>query len=922
MAQQYSVDIVAKVLGGKAVEKLEEALKGADKAADQLAGSLPKTAKGVKAVGASSKKAATNVQKLSSGFGALKVAIGALAVGLIVKQFIDLSNAIISSAGELQKLEAAFTSLTGSADAAAELRNQLFQLSKTTPFPNKSLETAARRFLAVGIEVENIEGTINRVGSLAAQSGQDLNRLGLIYAQVYAKGRLTGEENLQFLEAGIDLTDDLGKVTGKTGKALLDAMSKGQISVGDVNDAIKLATGEMTVLDQASRAVDVQLSNIGDNVGQVALGFSSALAPAFAAVFDIINKAFDLLFPSLESVLELFKPLLAESERFAELLEGNPALVDAIAQVFESLILFGISPAVKGLEDMNEELEQNPQGLINLIYDIELAIRASLLTAKALVQTLAAVGKLTAGISTAKLKPGKGFGLILDAVKEAGNVGNTLGALGGLERLQQQPLKPRPPKKPRSGSLQDRPDASNDGGKSGGSSGSSGRSAAAAARKAEREAERLQKQLEKQFAASEKLKVNADNRLLVAKAINEQDRIQLEGMVKKDEIERKYTELLSNQLSDAEEANLLAAKGLETDLAVLETNEALKDLRAGAVEGLTAENALLTAKLNGTEEEYILRKKIADLVKAGGGSVSEAEASGLVTQNAALKERAEELEKNKAAVEQLAGSISGELTDAFRSIVDGSKSAEEALSDAFKGIADSFLDMAMKMIQEWVKMQIIGLVGSLLGGPAGSPTPTGTNFFEGRAPGLATGGTANGGQPYIVGEKGPELFIPGVTGTVSNADQFEAARDALSDGSTGDAFDENGEALSSSSSTISNQGGNSSSSSSSIFGGSTSNYYSQNGSALAAISRSFAENNNTLSSTSSIMRDRSMERESENTTSSAGTMTIETQVINNVEYATVDQVAKSSALAAKQARAQVFSDMKNKPSRRAAVGLR
>jgi hypothetical protein len=65
-----------------------------------------------------------------------------------------------------------------------------------------------------------------------------------------------------------------------------------------------------------------------------------------------------------------------------------------------------------------------------------------------------------------------------------------------------------------------------------------------------------------------------------------------------------------------------------------------------------------------------------------------------------------------------------------------------------------------------------------------------------------------------------------------------------------------------------------------------------------------------------------MERESENTTSSAGKMTIETQVINEVEYATVDQVAKASALAAKQARAQVFSDMKNKPSRRAAVGMR
>ena len=33
-------------------------------------------------------------------------------------------------------------------------------------------------------------------------------------------------------------------------------------------------------------------------------------------------------------------------------------------------------------------------------------------------------------------------------------------------------------------------------------------------------------------------------------------------------------------------------------------------------------------------------------------------------------------------------------------------------------------------------------------------------------PGLATGGPATANTPYIVGEKGPELFMPGRSGTV------------------------------------------------------------------------------------------------------------------------------------------------------------
>ncbi len=32
--------------------------------------------------------------------------------------------------------------------------------------------------------------------------------------------------------------------------------------------------------------------------------------------------------------------------------------------------------------------------------------------------------------------------------------------------------------------------------------------------------------------------------------------------------------------------------------------------------------------------------------------------------------------------------------------------------------------------------------------------------------GLAKGGPAQGGKPYIVGEEGPELFVPNTSGTV------------------------------------------------------------------------------------------------------------------------------------------------------------
>lgn len=53
-----------------------------------------------------------------------------------------------------------------------------------------------------------------------------------------------------------------------------------------------------------------------------------------------------------------------------------------------------------------------------------------------------------------------------------------------------------------------------------------------------------------------------------------------------------------------------------------------------------------------------------------------------------------------------------------------------------------------------------------------------------------------------------------------------------------------------------------------------------------------------------------------------GPITIQTQVINNVEYATVDQVKEASEISVKRARSQVFADLKNRPASRQSAGIK
>lgn len=358
-------------------------------------------------------------QGLSSGIAALGSAAAGAAAGAAIAgvAIAGIGAAAVQSAGGIQRLNAAFVGLTGSAEAAKQLRQDLFTLSKTTPFKNEDILQAAQRFLAVGVEVDKLQGTINRVGAIAAQSGQPLERLALIYAQVYAKGRLQGEENLQLLEAGVDLTQELSAVTGLSGTALQDAMSKGQIGIDKFNQALSLATGDMKSLQQAGQAVNVQFDNIGDNVSQVFGGFAQAISPALSAAFKVINDIFDQAFPSLDSITDFFKPLTEGAKAFSEALSGNPELVAALAASFRSIGEIIVNNLGRSLQFISELLASiDGKALVSGLLQAELILRKAMLNARALSLNIMKNAELTYKAAT---NPAQ---LALDTAK-AGGIG-------------------------------------------------------------------------------------------------------------------------------------------------------------------------------------------------------------------------------------------------------------------------------------------------------------------------------------------------------------------------------------------------------------------------------------------------------------------------------------------------------------------
>jgi tape measure domain-containing protein len=143
-------------------------------------------------------------------------------------------------------------------------------------------------------------------------------------------------------------------------------------------------------------------------------------------------------------------------------------------------------------------------------------------------------------------------------------------------------------------------------------------------------------------------------------------------------------------------------------------------------------------------------------------------------------------------VTSAANAIGTAFTDSFTSVINGSATTQEALANFFGNIGKYFLDMAAQIIQKMITMAILNQVVGLLPGLGSSASSFNLNGFGNLASdagsgvsgflagasgilGKANGGPVNANQPYIVGERGPELFVPFQQGSITSNEALQQA---------------------------------------------------------------------------------------------------------------------------------------------------
>lgn len=245
---------------------------------------------------------------------------GANALAALGVASVGVGIQVVKTAGEFEQQEKALSVMLGSAEKGAELFNKLKEEAKTTPFQLTDVVEATKQLMAMGSGVEEVIPQMRMLGDVSAGLGVPLERLIINFGQVQTQGKLTGRELRDFAIAGVPMFDELAKVMGVSKDAISDLVSEGKVGFAEVEQAFKNMTsegGKFNNLMQAQSETTLgKFSNMKDAVSILSAEMGKALLP-------VVNETFDAIIPLIT--------------KFGEFAAANPKLVTSILGIGTAL---------------------------------------------------------------------------------------------------------------------------------------------------------------------------------------------------------------------------------------------------------------------------------------------------------------------------------------------------------------------------------------------------------------------------------------------------------------------------------------------------------------------------------------------------------------------------------------------------------
>lgn len=274
------------------------------------------------------------------------------------------------------------------------------------------------------------------------------------------------------------------------------------------------------------------------------------------------------------------------------------------------------------------------------------------------------------------------------------------------------------------------------------------RKAEAAARKAAGEAERQAKRDQAALESAVSLEQQFAREVELRRTTNEFDQKRLEiqfeyedRLARIEGLENKIFEAkLKQNAEEIRSLDRLAVKRKEAETLLKEFYTLTPTEEVSA--DLDKQLELLQAQILGKEEEFLLSEKLRDVELEG--------LDVILNKIAAVEEltaaREEQLYQERQ-LEELVNGMGRETLSLFENLIFATEDFNKSLANTLRSLATMVLRYGINAA-------------------AGSDGAGLFSFLAGSLKFRANGGPVTGNRPYIVGERGPELFVPGASGNV------------------------------------------------------------------------------------------------------------------------------------------------------------
>ncbi|NOU98486.1 tape measure protein [Paenibacillus planticolens] len=236
--------------------------------------------------------------------GALALKTAAVAVGVHALSAaiagVATTKSALKLASDAEQANIAFTTMLGSAEKATAFMEQLSDFANATPFDLPQLREASKKMLAFGFSAERVLPMLTAVGNASAGLSlgkEGIDRLTLALGQMRAKGKVSGDEMLQLVEAGIPAWEILAQKMNTSTATVMKMSEKGIIPADKAINALIDGMNKRfpDMMDKQSKSLGGMWSTMKDTFENDLLvkwgeGISAALKPRFDALISWINN--------------------------------------------------------------------------------------------------------------------------------------------------------------------------------------------------------------------------------------------------------------------------------------------------------------------------------------------------------------------------------------------------------------------------------------------------------------------------------------------------------------------------------------------------------------------------------------------------------------------------------------------------------